>query len=262
MQNGASIPQEAGTTVLEVKNVKKQFQDPRRGIFAAVDDVSFTCAAGEIFGLLGPNGAGKTTLLRMISSLLSPDHGTISVNGFDTIKDPYGVRKSIGFLSSDTGLYERLTPREILEFFATVSKYSGDVKKRTEVVIRALQLESIADVRCEKLSSGMRQKVSIARAVVHEPALIALDEPTNSLDVSAIRATHNFIRGCREEGKSVILSTHLMHEAEKLCDRLAIIHKGQIFAMGSLSELQELTGKRYLEDIFTELVPEEINELV
>jgi sodium transport system ATP-binding protein len=172
------------------------------------------------------------------------------------------VRKSIGFLSSDTGLYERLTPREILEFFATVSKYPGDIKKRTEVVIRALQLESIADVRCEKLSSGMRQKVSIARAVVHEPALIALDEPTNSLDVSAIRATHTFIRACREEGKSVILSTHLMHEAEKLCDRLAIIHKGKIFAMGSLPELQELTGKRYLEDIFTELVPEEINELV
>ncbi|MGH9553594.1 MAG: ATP-binding cassette domain-containing protein, partial [Terriglobales bacterium] len=209
-----------------------------------------------------PNGAGKTTILRMISSLLTPDQGTIKVQGLDTVKSPDLVRKSIGFLSSDTGVYEKLTPREVLTFFARVSKYSGDVKERVADVIRRLQLEAIADVRCDKLSSGMRQKVSIARAVVHDPPLIALDEPTNSLDVSAIRSTNNFIRACKDEGKCVILSTHLMHEAEKLCDRLAIIHQGKIFALGSISELQERTGQHYLEDIFMALVPEESNEFI
>jgi sodium transport system ATP-binding protein len=245
---------------LEVKNIKKHFRDARRGTVAAVDDVSFTCPPGEIFGLLGPNGAGKTTILRMISSLLTPDDGTINVDGFDTVKNPDQVRQQIGFLSSDSGIYEKLTPREILSFFATVSKYTGNIKERTNDVIRRLQLDSIADIRCDKLSSGMRQKVSIARAVVHDPALIALDEPTNSLDVTAIRSTHNFIRACKAEGKCVILSTHLMHEAEKLCDRVAIIHRGKIIAMGTLEELQALTGKRYLEDIFTALVPEESHE--
>lgn len=246
---------------LEVSNVKKHFWDPRRGSFAAVDDVSFNCAAGEILGLLGPNGAGKTTILRMISSLLTPDNGFISVEGFDTVKQADEVRRNIGFLSSDTGVYEKLTPREILQFFATVNKFSGDIKERINRVISMLQLESIADVRCDKLSSGMRQKVSIARAVVHDPKLVALDEPTNSLDVTAIRSTHNFIQRCKDEGKCVVLSTHLMHEAEKLCDRIVILHKGRIFAMGALEELREQTKQHYLEDIFTAFVPEEANEL-
>ncbi|HEY9772837.1 MAG TPA: heme ABC exporter ATP-binding protein CcmA [Planktothrix sp.] len=247
---------------LEVNGIVKHFWDSRRGTFKAVDNVSFNCAPGEIFGLLGPNGAGKTTILRMISSLLSPDSGTICVQGFDTIKQPENVRKNIGFLSSDTGVYEKMTAREMLTFFAKVSKCSGNIKERVDAVIKTLQLDSFADVRCDKLSAGMRQRVSIARAVVHDPPIIALDEPTNSLDVTAIRAMHNFIRQCRESGKCVVLSTHLMHEAEKLCDRMAILHKGTIFAMGSLPELQELSGERYLEEIFMALVPETTNECV
>src|SRR5262249_2770326 len=157
---------------------------------------------------------------------------SISVDGFDTVTHSKEVRKRIGFLSSDTGVYEKLTPREILTFFAQVSKFrKEEIKERVQYVLRTLKLEALADVRCDKLSSGMRQKVSIARAVIHDPPLIALDEPTNSLDVLGIRATHNFIYECKKGGKSVVLSTHLIYEAEKLCDRIAILYEGKLFAM-------------------------------
>jgi len=248
---------------LEVKNLVKHFYDKERGEFAAVDNVSFTCQPGDILGLLGPNGAGKTTLLRMIATMLVPDEGQVTVQGFDAVAAPQEVRKRIGFLSSETGLYERLTPRETLVYFARLNRYPRtQIDQRVEAVIKMLDLGAFADRRCEKLSTGMRQKVSIARAIVHDPPVIALDEPTNGLDVIAILSMHQFIGLCKESKKCVLMSTHIMHEAEKLCDRIAIMHKGKIFAQGSLDELKEATGKNYLEDIFLACVREPVVELI
>jgi len=246
---------------LEVKEVSKHFYDAKRGDFAAVDNVSFSCASGEVLGLLGPNGAGKTTTLRMIGTLLAPDSGTITIEGFDVTVAPEAVRMRLGFLSTDTGLYERLTPKEILTYFAKLSKYPKDkIAARIDDLINWLDMKRFAEVRCEKLSTGMRQKVSFARAIVHDPPIMALDEPANGLDVIAIRALHQFIRTCKEQSKCVVLSTHVMSEAEKLCDRIAIIHKGRIFAIGTLEELRAQSGKHYLEDIFFAIVQEQADE--
>jgi sodium transport system ATP-binding protein len=248
---------------IEVSHLTKHFYDPKRGDFAAVDDVSFSCKHGEILGLLGPNGAGKTTTLRMIGTILTPDSGKISVEGFDSQLAPEDVRKSLGFLSADTGLYERLTPREILVYFAQLSKYpQAQISTRVDQVIKMLTIDSFADTRCEKLSTGMKQKVSIARAVVHDPPVIVLDEPTSGLDVLAIQSMHQFIQSCKISGKCVLLSTHIMSEAEKLCDRIAIVYKGKIFALGTLEELREKTGKHYLEDIFLAIVQEAGSEFL
>lgn len=248
---------------LEVKAITKQFYDPRRGEFLAVDHVSFRCEPGEIFGLLGPNGAGKTTTLRMIATILKPDSGSVVLNGFDTIANPEEVRRQLGFLSSETGLYERLTPREILKYFGELSKYDGErLPGRIEELLKVFEIESFADTRCEKLSTGMKQKVSIARAIVHDPPVMALDEPTSGLDVITSQTTHRFIRDCKERGKCIVFSTHIMSEAEKLCDRIGIIHKGRIFAMGTLEELRAKTGQHYLEDIFLSVVEDRVDEFV
>lgn len=248
---------------VEVSHLTKHFYDPKRGDFAAVDDISFSCDHGEILGLLGPNGAGKTTTMRMIGTILTPDSGTVKVEGFDAADAPAEVRRCLGFLSAETGLYERLTPREILVYFAQLSKYpSQAVHSRVDQVIKMLQIDSFADTRCEKLSTGMKQKVSIARAVVHDPPVVVLDEPTSGLDVLAIQSMHQFIQGCKESGKCVLLSTHIMSEAEKLCDRIAIVYRGKIFALGRLDELREKTGKHYLEDIFLAIVQDAGSEFV
>jgi sodium transport system ATP-binding protein len=248
---------------LEVNNVVKRFYDKKRGEFAAVDNISFSCAPGEVMGLLGPNGAGKTTTLRMIGTLLSPDSGNITLDGFDTVLAPEAVRTRLGFLSTDTGLYEKLTPREILVYFARLSKYPSDkIESRIEELITFLDIKKYADVRCEKLSTGMRQKVSFARSIVHDPPTMAFDEPANGLDVIAIRALHQFIKTCKEQRKCVVLSTHVMSEAEKLCDRIAIIHKGRIFAIGTLEELRAKSGEHYLEEIFFAIVQETVDELL
>ncbi len=248
---------------VEVSHLTKHFYDAKRGDFAAVDDISFSCAHGEILGLLGPNGAGKTTTMRMIGTILTPDAGKITVEGFDSQTSPQDVRRCLGFLSAETGLYERLTPREILTYFAQLSKYPAEkLKSRVDEVIKMLTIGSFADTRCEKLSTGMKQKVSIARAVVHDPPVIVLDEPTSGLDVLAIQSMHQFIQGCRENNKCVLLSTHIMSEAEKLCDRIAIVYKGKIFALGRLEELREKTGKHYLEDIFLAIVQDAGSEFV
>lgn len=248
---------------VHVSNLTKHFYDPKRGDFAAVNDVSFTCDRGEILGLLGPNGAGKTTTLRMIGTILTPDSGSITVEGFDSKRQPEDVRRCLGFLSSETGLYERLTPREILIYFAQLSKYPADkIASRVDDVIKMLTIESFADTRCEKLSTGMKQKVSIARAVVHDPPVIILDEPTSGLDVLAIQSMHQFIQLCRKNQKCVLLSTHIMSEAEKLCDRIAIVYKGKIFALGTLEDLRTKTNQHYLEDIFLAIVQDAVSEFV
>ena len=217
----------------------------------AVDGVSFECRAGEVFGLLGLNGAGKTTTLRMLSTALTPTGGKAVICGHDVATASREVRRSIGFLSGTTGLYHRLSAREMVSYFGELHGLSGaDLKKRVDDVIDYFGIDKYASVRCEKLSTGMKQKVNIARTVVHDPPVLILDEPTSGLDVLAASATIDFVRSYRDDGKCVLFSTHIMSEAERLCDRIGIIHQGELRACGTLDELRENTGQHYLEDIF------------
>ena len=234
-----------------VCDLTKTFLDESRGTIRAVDGVSFECRESEVFGLLGANGAGKTTTLRMLSTVISPTSGTARVLGHDIVKDPAGVRRSMGFFSTSTALYPRLTARETIEFFARINQYPKDkVKERVEALIKRFGISEYADVRVEKLSTGMKQKVSIARAVAHNPRIVIFDEPTIGLDVLNALEVVQAIRELRDDGRTIIFSTHIMTEAEKLCDRIAIIHKGRILACDTLAGLRETTGLHYLEDIF------------
>jgi sodium transport system ATP-binding protein len=236
---------------IEVSSLSKRFPGKRASAITAVDQVSFDCAEGEIFGLLGPNGAGKTTTLRMISTLLVPDSGSAKVAGFDVVEQPEQVRRNIGLVSSDIALYSRMTPREIMRFVARLSHYPADkLEDRIEEVIGILKMSSFADLHTEKLSSGMKQRASIGRAIVHDPPVIVLDEPTAALDVAAIRDVHLFMLHAKSRGKTILFSTHIMSEAEKLCDRIAIISSGKIQASGTLDELRSRTGHNELEEVF------------
>src|SRR2546426_4986402 len=234
-----------------VQGLTKTFYDESRGQIRAVDGIDFVCNEGEVFGLLGANGAGKTTTLRMLSTILRPTAGTASVLGHDVLKDPEGVRKNLGFFSATTALYPRLTARETIEFFARINQYpSKRVPERVEYLIHRFGLEKYVDARIEKLSSGMKQKVSVARTVAHDPAILIFDEPTVGLDVLNALDVQETIGELRAEGKTIIFSTHIMSEAERLCDRIAIIHGGRILASDTLAGLRESTGQHYLEDIF------------
>lgn len=211
-------------------------------------------------GLLGPNGAGKTTTLRILATLLSPSGGTAEVNGHDVSREPDKVRASLGFLSSTTGLYPRLTPEEILKFFGEINGMKGSIlKKRIDDLIAEFNISDYARVRCEKLSSGMKQKVSIARALIQDPPVLIFDEPTVGLDVIAAAQTMKTILEYKKRGKCILYSTHIMSEVEKLCDRIAIIHKGTLQAIGTMDELRDQTGERYLEDIFFSLMGSEVS---
>jgi sodium transport system ATP-binding protein len=238
-----------------VRGLTKTFFDESRGEVRAVDGIDFECAPGEIFGLLGANGAGKTTTLRMLATILAPTGGSASVLGHDVVSAPEDVRRSLGFYSATTALYPRLTARETLEFFARINRYpAARVKARTAELIARFGLGDYADARIDKLSSGMKQKVSIARTVAHDPPVLIFDEPTVGLDVLNAIEMQKVIRQFRDDGKTIIFSTHIMSEAEKLCDRIAIIHRGTIHACATLAALRDATGQRYLEDIFVHYV--------
>jgi sodium transport system ATP-binding protein len=220
-----------------------------------VDGVSFECRAGEIFGLLGANGAGKTTALRILATILKPSSGSASVMGHDVLAEPEAVRASLGFSSSTTALYPRLTARETLDFFARINGCpKAEARDRVERLIQRFGIQEYADARVDKLSQGMKQKVAIARTVVHDPPVLIFDEPTVGLDVLNALEMQKVIAEFRAEGKSIIFSTHIMSEAEKLCDRIAIIHRGKIHACDTLAGLRASTGQHYLEDIFVHVV--------
>jgi sodium transport system ATP-binding protein len=215
--------------------------------------ISFQAQPGEIFGLLGPNGAGKTTTLRIISTLLSPDAGSVRVLGFDTRMAPEEVRRRVGVVTADIGTYPRLSARENIAYFAQLSGLDGrELKARVDAVIERLDIDSFAGQRAESLSSGQKQKVAIARAIVHDPPLLMFDEPTSNLDVLASREVREFMVESKARGKCVIFSTHVLHDAERLCDRITILHQGEVVASGSTAEVR---GSRpELEDAFLELV--------
>jgi sodium transport system ATP-binding protein len=240
---------------VSVRGLTKTFYDESRGEVRAVDGIDFECRQGEIFGLLGANGAGKTTTLRMLATILAPTGGSATVLGHDVATDGETVRRSLGFYSASTALYPRLTARETLEFFARINRYPPDrVAARVDALVARFGIGEFAGARVDKLSSGMKQKVSIARTVAHDPPVLIFDEPTVGLDVLNALEMQKIIREFRDEGKTIIFSTHIMSEAEKLCDRIAIIHRGRIHACDTFAALREATGERYLEDIFVHYV--------
>jgi len=241
--------------MIEVDGLVKVFHDRKRGEVRAVDGICFEVNPGEIFGLLGLNGAGKTTTLRMLATILTPTAGTAKVDGYDIRENPVEVRRRVGFLTGDTGLYHRLTPRELLSYFGEL--YGMDRKKindRIEELSTLLDMEGFLDVKIDKLSQGMKQKTSIARTLMHDPQVLLLDEPIKGLDVLTSLNIIEFIRNSKRMGKTIIFSTHVMREAERLCDRIGIIHEGRIIKVGTLEEWRQETGLHDLEDIFVEFV--------
>jgi sodium transport system ATP-binding protein len=241
--------------VIEADHIAKQFRDKKHGLLRAVDGVSFRCGPGRVYGLLGANGAGKTTTLRILATILKPTSGTARVAGYDIRHDAQKVRASIGFLSASTALYPRLTAREMVEYFGRLYGLgSALLRQRIDSIFERLQMEEFAGRRCDQLSTGMKQKVSIARTLVHDPPVMIFDEPTLGLDVMTSRTITGFIRECRDQGKTVLFSTHVMSEAEKLCDLIGIIHSGRLIAEGTLAELRERYHQYDLEDIFMQVM--------
>ncbi len=242
-------------TAISVENLSKYFSDKKRGLVKATDRLSFACRAGTVFGLLGLNGAGKTTTLRLLATMLRPTSGTAKIAGFDILTDPDKVKAKIGFLTGSTGLYLRLTPREIISYFGRLAGMDGPaVKKRTALLFDMLGIGEFADRRIDKLSSGQKQKTSIARTLIHDPPILILDEPTAGLDVVTARAIIELIRNAKDEGKCVIFSTHIMHEAAGICDEIAVIHEGRLKAQGTLEEFRRQWGRQNLDDIFVAII--------
>ena len=221
----------------------------------AVDDVGFTARDGEITGLLGPNGAGKTTTLRMLYTLMSPERGRVLVDGIDVAGDPERVRRSLGVLPDARGVYKRLTARENITYFGELHGLSAaTIAERTARLSAALQMDDFLDRATEGFSQGQRTKTAIARALIHDPRNVILDEPTNGLDVMTTRAMRGFLRQLREAGRCVIFSSHIMQEVAALCDRIVIVSRGRVSAEGTPEELRALAGEDNLEDAFVKLI--------
>jgi len=239
--------------MLEVQGLRKAF-----GAVKAVDGVGFTAGDGAITGLLGPNGAGKTTTLRMLYTLMRPDGGSILVDGIDALAQPLEARRRMGVLPDAKGLYKRLTARENIEYFGRLQGLDeATVRERCDQLIEALDLKDIADRRTEGFSQGQRVKTAIARALVHAPRNILLDEPTNGLDVMATRAMRRFLLGLRQAGHCVLFSSHIMQEVAALCDRIVVIAHGRVVAQGTPDELRAQTGRENLEDAFVQIIGSE-----
>lgn len=247
--------------MIEIVGLCKVFPMPDGGEKRAVDALSFAVRSGEIYGLLGPNGAGKTTTLRMLAGLIKATAGQARLNGHDVTLEPEAVKRSIGFLTANTGLYQRLSPRELLTYFAELHGMDAVAAGvRAETLITWLEMEDYADLRCGALSTGQRQRTSIARALVADPPILILDEPTLGLDVLTNRRILQFIREERDAGKAIVLSTHYLDEAERLCDRIGLMHEGRLIAQGNMQELRALTpGLERLSDIFLHLMNGQIN---
>ena len=241
--------------MIEARNLTKTFKDKKRGVITAVNDVSFTCRPGQIYGLLGANGAGKTTTLRLLATLLQPTSGVARLAGFDAATEANQVRAHVGFLAASTALYGRLTAREMITYFGRLNGLAdATIKERLNRLAAELDMRDFLDRRCEKFSTGMKQKTSIARTLIHEPAVMIFDEPTLGLDVMTARSIVKFVRDCRDRGKTVIYSTHVMSEVERICDIIGIIHDGRLVAEGTLAELRQRFGETDMEEIFIKAV--------
>jgi sodium transport system ATP-binding protein len=241
--------------MIEVRNLSKRFHDKKRGEIRAVDGISFHCQPGQIYGLLGANGAGKTTTLRMLATILEPSDGTALVCGLDVVEEPEKVRAKVGFLSTATALYPRLTARELVQYFGRLNGLDDSLlNARVDAIFARLDMNGFSDRRCDKLSTGMKQKTSIARTLVHDPPVMIFDEPTLGLDILTTRTITAFIRECRDVGKTVVFSTHIMSEVEKLCDVVGIIQDGKLLAEGTVPQLRDRYNEQDLEEIFVKVV--------
>lgn len=240
--------------MIEVQDLHKSFKT-KTGVVKAVQGVSFTAQDGEITGLLGPNGAGKTTTLRMLYTLMNPDQGSVKVDGFDSIKEAEDVRRRLGVLPDARGVYKRLTARENIEYFGELHGMTPqDIAMRIKKLSSALGMEDVLDRQSEGFSQGQRTKTAIARALVHDPKNVILDEPTNGLDVMTTRGLREFLKQLKAEGRCVIFSSHIMQEVAALCDRIVIISKGRVMAQGTADELREQFGEQNLEDAFVKAI--------
>jgi sodium transport system ATP-binding protein len=241
--------------LIHVRHLTKHYADLKRGKFVALDDVTFDAMPGQIYGLLGPNGAGKTTVLRILSTVLRPTAGNASVAGYDVVTQPSLVRHQIGFVSVNTAVYDRMTAWEMVEYFGRLYGIAPEaLRARMEDLFARLKMNDFRDVLGSKMSTGMKQKVSIARAIVHDPSVLIFDEATSGLDVLVARALLKTVAELRDQGKCVVFSTHIMREAEKLCDRIAIMHRGHILAEGSLDQLRQQHEQNDLEELFFQLI--------
>lgn len=241
--------------MIEALQLTKTFSDKKRGEIRATDDISFWVKPGQIYGLLGANGAGKTTTLRLLATLLKPTSGSARVAGFDVVREPERVRANVGFLAASTALYGRLTAREMITYFGQLNGLTiAEIRTRVKRLAEELDMHEFLDRRCDKFSTGMKQKTSIARTLIHDPAVMIFDEPTLGLDVMTARSIVRFVRECRDRGKTVIYSTHVMSEVEKLCDTIGVIHDGKLLAEGTLPELRSRHAEQDLEEIFVKIV--------
>ncbi len=243
--------------MIHVENLHKSFKT-KTGVVKAVDGVSFAAPDGQITGLLGPNGAGKTTCLRMLYTLMKPDQGAVSIDGLDASRDADAVRRSLGVLPDARGVYKRLTARENIAYFGRLHGMSdADIASRSERLVAALEMGEFIDRQTEGFSQGQRTKTAIARALVHSPRNVILDEPTNGLDVMTTRGLRNFLLALKREGHCVIFSSHIMQEVAALCDRIVVIAHGHVVAQGSAEELKAQTGATNLEDAFVTAIGSE-----
>ena len=238
--------------MIEARALRKTFN---KGKVVAVDDVSFTARDGQITGLLGPNGAGKTTTLRMLYTLLAPDSGSMTVDGIDPLAEPIQVKRKLGVVPDSRGLYDRLTARENIGYYGKLQGLDKDlIASRIDKLVGVLDMGDFIERRTDGFSQGQRVKVAIARALIHQPGTILLDEPTNGLDVMTTRALRDFLLQLKSEGRCVVLSTHIMQEVAALCDRIVIISDGRIAAEGTAQQLLERSGEKNLEDAFVKLI--------
>lgn len=246
-----------GIAMIEVQALHKSFTTAKT-VVKAVDGVSFEARDGEITGLLGPNGAGKTTTLRMLYTLMKPDSGRVLVDGHDTATEAEAVRRALGVLPDARGVYKRLTARENIAYFGELHGLdAATIATRTEGLVQALNMQDFIDRRTEGFSQGQRTKTAIARALVHDPRNVILDEPTNGLDVMTTRGLREFLKQLRAEGRCVVFSSHIMQEVAALCDRIVIIARGQVVASGTADELRAQTGEENLEDAFVKAIGSE-----
>ncbi|HXL14935.1 MAG TPA: ATP-binding cassette domain-containing protein [Methylomirabilota bacterium] len=243
--------------MIEVLDLCKTFHDRKKGDIPAVRGLSFKCAPGRVFGLLGRNGAGKTTTLRVLATILVPTSGTALIDGLDVNQRPGEVRKRIGYLSGDTKLYDRLTGRELLTYFGELAGMNApSIAGRITELQVSFGLRDFLDKRVGKMSTGMKQRLSLARVVLHDPPVLIFDEPTSGLDVMGAREVLRIVLDLRSKGRTIIFSTHIMTEAERICDEIAIIERGSILAQGSVGALKSGNGGGTLEDVFVKTVGE------
>ncbi len=235
------------------RGLVKRFSAPFRGEFLAVDDLSFSVEAGEVFGLLGPNGAGKTTTLRILCTLLPPDRGEVRIAGFDALTNPLAARRQMAYVPAEAGLPSRLSPREAVRLFASLQSVPSP-KRAADALLERLGASSYADTPCGELSTGMKRRVVLARALVHEPQVLLLDEPTDGLDVPGRREVLGLIREQAAAGRAVILSSHIMGEVEKVVDRAGVVARGKLVAEGTLTEIIQQANRDDLDDAFIALV--------